>query len=45
MASRLVALVEHPAQESADDTRVDVTTRRTIGTARRSRPAEIVPGD
>jgi hypothetical protein len=30
MASRLIALVEHPAQEG-DDTRVDVTTRRTIG--------------
>jgi hypothetical protein len=49
MASRLVALVEHPAQEGADDTRVEVTTRRTIGTAgsrsRRSRPAEIVSGD
>ena len=40
MASRLIALVEHPAQEG-DDTRVDVTTRRTIGTARRGRPAEI----
>jgi hypothetical protein len=31
MASRLIALVEHPAQER-DDTRVDVTTRRRIGT-------------
>ena len=40
MASRLIALVEHPAQEG-DDTRVDVTTRRTIGTSRRARPAEL----
>jgi hypothetical protein len=31
MASRLIALGEHPAQER-DDTRVDVTTRRRIGT-------------
>jgi hypothetical protein len=45
MASRLIALVEHPAQEGADDTRVDVTTRRTIGSARRSRPTEVVSGD
>jgi hypothetical protein len=33
MASRLVALVEHPALEG-DETRVDVTTRRRIGSAR-----------
>ena len=32
MASRLVALVEHPANE-ADDARVDVVTRRRLGTA------------
>jgi hypothetical protein len=32
MASRLIALVEHPAQER-DNTRVDVTTRRRIGSA------------
>jgi hypothetical protein len=32
MASRLIALVEHPAQER-ENTRVDVTTRRRIGTA------------
>jgi hypothetical protein len=32
MASRLIALVEHPAMER-DDTRVDVTTRRSIGGA------------
>src|SRR5512143_3282966 len=33
MASRLIALVEHPAQEG-DETRVDVSTRRRIGSAR-----------
>jgi len=33
MASRLIALVEHPAAES-DGARVDVTTRRRIGSAR-----------
>jgi hypothetical protein len=32
MASRLVALVEHPAQEG-DGARVDVTTRRRMRTA------------
>ena len=32
MASRLIALVEHPAQER-DNTRVDVTTRRRIGSS------------
>ena len=32
MASRLIALVEHPAQER-DNTRVVVTTRRRIGSA------------
>lgn len=32
MASRLIALVEHPAQER-DNTRVDVSTRRRIGSA------------
>ena len=40
MASRLIALVEHPAQEG-DDTRVDVTTRRRIGSARRARAVEV----
>ena len=30
MASRLIALVEHPARER-DDVRVEVTTRRRIG--------------
>jgi hypothetical protein len=30
MASRLIALVEHPAKER-DDSRVEVTSRRTIG--------------
>ena len=30
MASRLIALVEHPARES-DDARVEVTTRRRLG--------------
>lgn len=35
MANRLVALVEHPAQES--DTSVDVETRRRIGTPRTRR--------
>src|SRR5512143_4058478 len=44
MASRLIALVEHPAQEQPDS-RVDVTTRRTIGTSRRARPADISPGE
>ena len=32
MASRLVALVEHPARES-EGARVDVTTRRRLGAA------------
>ncbi len=32
MANRLIALVEHPAQES--DTGVDVETRRTMGASR-----------
>jgi hypothetical protein len=32
MASRLVALVEHPAQEG-DDGRVDVSTRRRMGSS------------
>ena len=32
MAERVIALVEHPAQER-ENTRVDVTTRRRIGTA------------
>ena len=36
MTSRLIALVEHPAQER-DDTRVDVTTRRRIGTGTAAR--------
>jgi hypothetical protein len=43
MASRLIALVEHPAQEG-DDTRVDVSTRRSIGSPRRTL-AEVKPGD
>ncbi len=30
MASRLIALVEHPAQEGGSDGRVDVTTRRRM---------------
>jgi hypothetical protein len=36
MASRLIALVEHPARER-DEARVEVTTRRRIGSA--SKPA------
>ncbi len=36
MASRLIALVEHPASES-DGAGVDVTTRRTMGGAADSR--------
>ncbi len=49
MASRLVALVEHPANE-ADDARVEVVTRRRIGSAdtdrrgRAGRGAEAVAG-
>jgi len=43
MASRLIALVEHPAQEP-DGARVDVTTRRRIGTAR-GRGGEVIGGD
>lgn len=35
MANRLVALVEHPAQER-DDSRVEVTTRRRIATGTRT---------
>ena len=35
MASRLVALVEHPAKER-DEARVEVTTRRRIGTSSKS---------
>jgi hypothetical protein len=35
MANRLIALVEHPAQES--DTGVDVETRRTMGSTRTRR--------
>jgi len=45
MASRLIALVEHPAREG--DTTVDVETRRRIGAkpgARKSRAGESVPG-
>jgi hypothetical protein len=37
MASRLVALVEHPAQES-DGAGVDVQTRRTLGASRARQP-------
>ena len=37
MASRLIALVEHPAKER-DEARVEVVTRRRIGTAT-SKPA------
>jgi hypothetical protein len=33
MASRLIALVEHPAKEQ-DEARVEVTTRRRIGTGK-----------
>ena len=44
MASRLIALVEHPAHEG--DTTVDVETRRRIGAkpGRKGRAAERVPG-
>jgi hypothetical protein len=45
MASRLIALVEHPAREG--DTTVDVETRRRIGAkhgGRKSRAGESVPG-
>jgi hypothetical protein len=38
MANRLVALVEHPAQDS--DAGVDVETRRRIGTPRNRRPTD-----
>jgi hypothetical protein len=33
MASRLIALVEHPARER-DEARVEVTTRRRIGSGK-----------
>ena len=36
MASRLIALVEHPAHEG-EETRVDVSTRRRMGSADASR--------
>jgi hypothetical protein len=36
MANRLIALVEHPAQEQ-DKARVEVTTRRRIGAAAEKR--------
>ena len=45
MASRLIALVEHPAREG--DTTVDVETRRRIGAksgGRRARGADQTPG-
>jgi hypothetical protein len=46
MASRLIALVEHPAREA--DTAVEVVTRRRIGAkepgGRRGRGAEKTPG-
>ena len=42
MANRLIALVEHPAQES--DTGVDVETRRTMGSTRSRRPNATEPG-
>jgi hypothetical protein len=46
MASRLIALVEHPAREG--DTTVEVVTRRRIGAkepgGRRARTAEKTPG-
>jgi len=44
MASRLIALVEHPAREG--DTTVDVETRRRIGAkpGRKGRAADKVPG-
>jgi hypothetical protein len=43
MANRLVALVEHPAQER-DDSRVDVTTRRAISTGGRRAEARDTGG-
>ena len=36
MSNRLIALVEHPAQER-DDSRVEVTTRRRIATGQAAR--------
>jgi hypothetical protein len=44
MASRLIALVEHPAREG--DSTVDVETRRRIGAkpGRKGRAADRVPG-
>ena len=44
MASRLIALVEHPAREG--DTTVDVETRRQIGAkpGRKGRTPDRVPG-
>jgi hypothetical protein len=45
MASRLIALVEHPAREG--DTTVDVETRRRIGAksgSRRGRGSDQAPG-
>jgi hypothetical protein len=39
MANRLIALVEHPAQER-EDTRVEVTTRRRIGSGTRASGGE-----
>lgn len=34
MASRLIALVEHPAHEESTERPVEVTTRRQMGTGR-----------
>ena len=34
MASRLIALVEHPAHEESSEKPVEVTTRRRMGTGR-----------
>jgi len=42
MASRLIALVEHPSRER-DDSRVEVTTRRRIATG--SRRSEITDSE
>jgi hypothetical protein len=42
MANRLIALVEHPAQEG-DGAGVEVETRRTIGARTRTRGTTITP--
>jgi hypothetical protein len=45
MSNRVVALVEHPANE-ADNARVEIETRRRMGGPQRERrrEAEVVPG-